>query len=96
MEEGWSGGGGREREGLTVSPVLRTSGGVYTLEVTNDYGTTVSSGASVVVREMVRITKQPEGLVVKEGEDAVLSVECTGEGPLRVMAYMSSRYESRN
>ncbi|MEY5014798.1 MAG: hypothetical protein RIS92_1156, partial [Verrucomicrobiota bacterium] len=67
---------------LTVSPVLRTSGGVYTLEATNAYGTTVSSGASVVVREMVRITKQPEGLVVKEGEDAVLSVECTGEGPL--------------
>jgi hypothetical protein len=73
--------GGNVRD-LTVSPVLRTSGGVYTLEVTNAYGTVVSSGASVVVREMPRITKQPEGILVKEGEDVVLSVECTGEGPL--------------
>ena len=63
---------------MAVAVTLDDSGTVYTVEVSDDAGATVSAGATLTVEAALAITTQPSDRTVTEGEDAVFGVVVTG------------------
>ena len=66
---------------LTISNVPPTAAGDYSVRVTNLVGFAISPEASLNVRLIPTITRQPAGLTVAIGTGVSFSVDVTGEAP---------------
>lgn len=67
---------------LTLAGVQAANSGVYTVRVTNDFGSVISNGAALVVNAAPQITVQPQPQVALAGGSASFSVLATGSGSL--------------
>ena len=66
---------------LTITNVLGTNGGIYTVAISNPAGTVTSSNAILTVIDPI-ITSQPTGVVTNEGNAVSFSVTAYGTTPL--------------
>ena len=67
---------------LVLSGVQSTSSGVYSVAVTNAFGSAISTGAALVVNSAPQITLQPQPQLALAGGSASFSVVATGSGTL--------------
>jgi hypothetical protein len=65
-----------------ISPVGLASAGLYSVRVSNAFGTVQSDEVEVSVAALPRITQQPVGLTVAVDERVAFSVEAIGSGTL--------------
>ncbi|MFM2083148.1 MAG: hypothetical protein RL380_1839 [Verrucomicrobiota bacterium] len=66
---------------LTVTNSQATNGGSYTCVITNSYGSTTSSVATLTVRTAIVISNQPASLVVLAGSNSTFTVVAGGTSP---------------
>lgn len=67
---------------LILSGVQSTNSGVYSVAVTNDFGSAISTGAALVVNAAPQITLQPQPQIALVNGSASFSVVATGSGTL--------------
>jgi len=72
---------GQTNPALTLTNLQWTDTGIYSVIVTNNYGSVTSSPAALTVVWPPVITSQPAGLTVLAGGSAVFNVGVTGTGP---------------
>lgn len=73
---------GRTGSSLTLTNVQVTNAGLYSVVVTNSYGSVTSSPAMLTVTQPPTITSQPTNLAVYIGSNATFRVTATGGAPL--------------
>jgi alpha-tubulin suppressor-like RCC1 family protein len=74
---------------LTLTNVQSTNAGVYSVLVTNAFGSAASSNAVLTVLEPPLITTQPTNQTVFQGSDATFTVTATGTMPLGYQWYFN-------
>ena len=67
---------------LTLANVQLTNGGNYSVRVTNQFGSAISSNGLLTVQAPPIITTQPSNLTVNVGDTAVFNAAVTGSLPL--------------
>ncbi len=67
---------------LTFTPVSLTNAGTYSVLVSNQFGTTVSSNATLTVFSAPQITQQPQGQIVKAAANVIFTATVIGTAPL--------------
>jgi sugar lactone lactonase YvrE len=67
---------------LTLYRITNSSAGSYDVVITNAYGATTSSVATLTIALPPTLTSQPASLVVSNATNVVFSVGATGTGPL--------------
>ncbi|MBL9201349.1 MAG: immunoglobulin domain-containing protein [Opitutaceae bacterium] len=73
---------GATASSISLSGVQASSSGVYSVVVTNAFGTVTSTGAALVINSAPSITVQPQAQVVLGGGSASFSVVASGSGTL--------------
>ena len=74
---------GASRTSLTLTNVQAAQAGTYTVQVTNAFGSILSSNAALTVLVRPAITTQPSSQTAVAGTSASFSVTATGTAPLR-------------
>jgi hypothetical protein len=67
---------------LSFVNVQPANAGIYSVVVSNNYGSITSSNALLTVNTAPFITSQPQGLAVSQGDSASFSVTAGGDSPL--------------
>ncbi len=73
---------GATNSALTLVNVQSANAGTYSVTVTNAYGSTTSSGATLTVHSPPSIITQPASRTVLAGNNAIFSVVAAGDPPL--------------
>jgi len=68
---------------LAIASVQSANAGLYSVQVTNDAASTVSSNAALTVRVPPAVTQQPADVATPPGGTATFTVTATGDQPLR-------------
>ncbi len=78
---------GAQANGLSIAAASSADAGTYHVVVTNISGSVTSAPATLVVRLLPRISRQPVGGRISMGSPVQLSVGSTGFGPLHYQWY---------
>lgn len=73
---------GKTNASLTITNIQLAHAGAYTLRVSNPYGAALTRKASLTLQTPPSVTRQPQNVIVAQGQTATFSVAARGTLPM--------------